>query len=151
MDEHIKVQGEVRHIDADFADHNLNNITWWTNKHNHYATREAIDLLMLEMRQNEPSENNANMSKNARIKRWVKKKIYNRLPLGMRAFSYFIYRYFIRFGFLDGWPGLVFHVLQGLWYRFLVDVKVYELRQIMAVRGQSLEQVIKEEYGYDIS
>ncbi len=150
MDEHIKVQGDVKHIDADFADYNLNNITWWTNKHNQYATREAIDLIMLEMQDGDSSEDATNMNKNAQIKRWIKKNVYSRLPLGVRSFSYFFYRYFLRLGFLDGWPGLVFHVLQGFWYRFLVDVKVYELRQLMEERGQSLAEVVKTEYGYDI-
>jgi len=151
MDEHIKVQGEVQHIDADFADDNLNNITWWTNKHNNYATLEAIELLKLESNQSHPTEINATMSTNIKIKRWIKINIYNRMPLGFRALSYFIYRYFLRLGFLDGWQGLVFHVLQGFWYRFLVDVKVYELRKLIAERGHSLAQVVKDEYGYDIS
>ncbi|MEB0165146.1 glycosyltransferase family 2 protein, partial [Glaciimonas sp. CA11.2] len=46
MDEHVIVDGAINHIDADFYDHNLNNITWWTQKHNQYATREAIEFLM---------------------------------------------------------------------------------------------------------
>jgi hypothetical protein len=150
MDEHILVDGDIQHLNADIADINLNNITWWINKHNSYASREAIDLLMAE--NSKVVDNGANaMSVNARIKRWIKHHIYAHMPLGMRSLFYFLYRYFIRFGFLDGWPGLVFHVLQGLWYRFLVDVKVYELRKLMSDRGQSLAQVVKDEYGYDIS
>jgi hypothetical protein len=39
---------------------------------------------------------------------------------------YFFYRYFLRFGFLDGKPGLVFHVLQGFWFRFLIDAMILE-------------------------
>jgi hypothetical protein len=46
--------------------------------------------------------------------------------LFLRAFLYFIYRYIFRLGFLDGIKGLVFHFLQGFWYRFLVDSKIYE-------------------------
>ncbi|GAB4300412.1 MAG: hypothetical protein Fur0025_40060 [Oscillatoriaceae cyanobacterium] len=38
-------------------------------------------------------------------------------------------RYTIGLGFLDGKEGLIFHFLQGFWYRFLVDAKIYELRQ----------------------
>ncbi len=149
MDEHILVDGAIEHINADIADINLNNITWWINKHNHYATREAIDLLMGEETPQE--ENNTSvMNFSARLKRWLKHSVYARLPLGMRALLYFLYRYILHLGFLDGWPGLVFHALQGLWYRFLVDVKVYELRQLMTTRKQSLAQVVKDEYGYDI-
>lgn len=150
MDEHILVEGVIEHINADIADINLNNITWWINKHNHYATREAIELLLGEI--NVSQHNKATvMNFSARIKRWLKHSVYAHLPLGMRALIYFLYRYIFRFGFLDGWPGLVFNVLQGFWYRFLVDVKVYELRQLMVERKQALAQVVKDEYGYDIS
>jgi hypothetical protein len=38
-------------------------------------------------------------------------------------------RYFFRLGFLDGKEGLIWNVLQGFWFRFLVDTKVYELEQ----------------------
>ncbi|MEL6333381.1 MAG: glycosyltransferase family 2 protein, partial [Cyanobacteria bacterium J06626_26] len=34
-------------------------------------------------------------------------------------------RYTIGLGFLDGVEGLIFHFLQGFWYRFLVDAKLY--------------------------
>ena len=150
MDEHILVEGAIEHINADIADINLHNITWWINKHNHYANREAIELLMGEMTHTVDNKMTA-MSVSARFKRWIKHSVYAHLPLGMRALLYFLYRYIFRFGFLDGWPGLVFHALQGLWYRFLVDVKVYELRKLIAEREQSLAQVVKDEYGYDIS
>ena len=57
-----------------------------------------------------------------------KDRVWKRLPPLWRAFAYFSYRYFLRLGFLDGQPGLIFHTLQGFWFRFLVDSKVYETR-----------------------
>lgn len=59
-------------------------------------------------------------------KRWMKENMYSKLPLFLRALVYFSYRYFIQLGFLDGKPGLIWHFLQGFWYRFLVDAKLYE-------------------------
>lgn len=150
MDEHILVDGDIHHIDADIADINLNNTTWWTTKHNHYASREAVDLLMAEATRKTLLNQSAVMSRQAKIKRWVKYSIYAYLPLGLRALVYFLYRYIVRFGFLDGWQGLAFHFLQGFWYRFLVDVKVYEIRMLMIKRGHSLSQVVKNEFGYDV-
>jgi len=50
--------------------------------------------------------------------------------MGIRAFSYFIYRYIFRLGFLDGRVGFIFAVLQAFWYRFLVDVKIYEAKKL---------------------
>ena len=58
----------------------------------------------------------------AKYRRW-------RSPLFFRAFLYFLMRYTIGLGFLDGIEGLVFHFLQGFWYRFLVDAKIYELKK----------------------
>jgi hypothetical protein len=54
-----------------------------------------------------------------------------------RALLFFLYRYFLRLGFLDGWQGFAFHFLQGFWYRFLVDVKVHELETLMRNGGVS--------------
>ena len=45
-----------------------------------------------------------------------------------RPAVYFLYRYIVRLGFLDGRAGLVFHVLQGFWFRFLVDALILERR-----------------------
>jgi hypothetical protein len=84
------------------------------------------------------------------MKRWLKQKVYARLPLGLRALLYFLYRYFLRLGFLDGWQGLAFHFLQGFWYRFLVDVKVHELETLMRAQGLTLEEAVRREFGYVI-
>ena len=37
-------------------------------------------------------------------------------------------QYFFRLGFLDGKQGLIFHVLQGFWYRLLVDINIDQAR-----------------------
>ncbi|PIU99001.1 glycosyltransferase family 2 protein, partial [Candidatus Wolfebacteria bacterium CG03_land_8_20_14_0_80_39_317] len=83
----------------------------WINKHNNYSSREAADVL------------SGNYGRG-------KKKFYYWLPLFCRAFLYFIYRYFFRLGFLDGKEGLIFHFLQGFWYRFLVDAKLFEIKRV---------------------
>ena len=60
--------------------------------------------------------------------RWLKHRYY-RLPGGLRATAYFVYRYVFRLGFLDGREGLYFAFLQALWFRMLVDAKVFEARK----------------------
>jgi glycosyltransferase involved in cell wall biosynthesis len=150
MDEHITVRGAITHINADIADINLNRITWWTSKHNAYASREAIDILLSNSQARSHDESRYTISLNARLKRFIKYHIYARMPIGLRAAAYFFYRYFLLLGFLDGWPGFALHFLQGFWYRFLVDVKVYELRQLMANSGGTLEEVVRAEYGFDL-
>jgi len=130
MDEHvILTEGAAITFQHDFCDHNLNTITWWTEKHNGYATREAIDVLNNKYNLFQIDTGLAMQTKlsQASIKRFVKEGLYNRLPVFVGPFLYFLYRYFLRLGFLDGKAGIVYHFLQGFWYRFLVDVKVMEL------------------------
>jgi hypothetical protein len=61
-------------------------------------------------------------------RRWMRERLYARTPLFVRAFLYWFYRYVGRLGFLDGKQGMVFHFLQGCWFRFLVDATIYEAR-----------------------
>ena len=132
MDEHIKVAGPTVHLKGELIDDNLNSLTWWTEKHNRYASREAVDLLNLEYRFM-PRDSVARLrgGSQAGFKRWLKEVVYARLPGGFRAFAYFFYRYVLRLGFLDGQAGTAFHFLQGFWYRYLVDAKVAEVRRYM--------------------
>jgi len=148
MDEHIVVDGEVAHLDGDIIDANLNDLTWWTNKHNGYANREVVDILLGEGK-SDPGPLGA-MSRQARVKRWLKESVYGRLPLGLRPGLYFLYRYIVRLGFLDGREGLVFHVLQGFWYRFLVDAKLMEIRSLMRREELTAAQAIERMYGFKV-
>lgn len=132
MDEHIKVAGPTVEFIGELIDDNLQSLTWWTAKHNQYASREAVDLLNLEYHFM-PHDTVASLrgGHQAGVKRWLKERVYARLPGGFRAFAYFFYRYVIRLGFLDGQAGTAFHFLQGFWYRYLVDAKVAEVKRVM--------------------
>jgi glycosyltransferase involved in cell wall biosynthesis len=129
MDEHmVLLHGRQVTLEHDFSDHNLYDLTFFTDKHNKYATREAIDVLgkkynLFGTEDDLPAEGT---SVQAAAKRWVKQKIYNRLPFWLGPLSYFHYRYFFQLGFLDGREGLIYHFLQGFWYRFLVGAKIEE-------------------------
>jgi glycosyltransferase involved in cell wall biosynthesis len=134
MDEHMILSGgRTVTFDGGFADHNLNDLTFFTDKHNKYATREAIDVInerrRLFSRDDLMREEG---SRQAQIKRWVKEKVYNRIPYQISTPAYFLFRLIFQFGFLDGKEGLVYHGLQGLWYRFLVGAKVQELEAAIA-------------------
>ena len=127
MDEHIQLlEGAIGDLKHPFYDDNLNGLTWWINKHNGYATREAIDLLMTEYGLYETMVVNSGTHSSSVRK---KKLQYIKLPLFWRAFAFFFLRYFIRLGFLDGKEGFLWHFLQGWWYRTLADAKVYELKK----------------------
>src|SRR5262245_45499174 len=51
------------------------------------------------------------------------------IPLFVRPAIYFIYRYLLALGFLDGRAGFLYHSLQGFWMRMIVDWKTVEIRQ----------------------
>lgn len=151
MDEHILVDGKTTDFSGEIIDDNLNSLTWWTTKHNAYASREVVDLLNLEYGfMAHETVANIQSGQQAAAKRWIKEKVYVRLPSGLRAFSYFLYRYVFRLGFLDGREGAAFHVLQGFWYRYLVDMKLHEVRTHMRKNNVDVEVAIRTVLGIEL-
>ncbi len=134
MDEHMVVEGgRTVSLQADIIDRNNKDLTFWVDKHNGYASREVKDILNKEdaWRAGTPDDGVLRASVTGRqdaTKRWLKDRLYLRAPLFVRPLLYFVWRYVFLLGFLDGTRGLVFHVLQAFWYRFLVDAKLYEHR-----------------------
>ena len=105
-----------------------NNISFWIAKHNRYSdlvAREEVER-MLQMRQQtlkpnlwgSPDERTA----------WLK-QLWWQLPRYLRPMLYFIYRMIFQLGILEGRTGVIFHFLQGFWFRLIVDVKIDEILQ----------------------
>lgn len=150
MDEHILVNGAVAQLEGELLDDNLNSLTWWTIKHNAYASREVVEMLNLEYRFLHRNESSGSGSRQAGAKRWLKERIYARLPAGLRALAYFLYRYLLRLGFLDGREGAIFHVLQGFWYRYLVDAKLAEVKLYMQNQKADVKDAIRQILGIKV-
>jgi glycosyltransferase involved in cell wall biosynthesis len=135
MDEHIVVWGgATATMRGGFADICLHDLTFFIDKHNRYATREAIEILNGRYRLfgSDAAFSAAATSRQAGTKRWIKERIYNRLPFWAGPLGYFLYRYVVQLGVLDGRAGLIYHFLQGFWYRFLVNAKVVEYERALA-------------------
>ena len=146
MDEHIVIWGgRAVTFEGGFADHNLNDLTFFTDKHNKYATREAIEILnqRLNFYPRDHSVTTESTSLQTAAKFFIKEHIYNHIPFTISAFMYFVWRYIFQLGFLDGRSGLIYHFLQGYWYRFLVGAKVMELER--AISHLTDKQAITEE------
>lgn len=128
MDEHMILKnGKIITMKNDFVDNNTKDLNWWISKHNWYSSREVLDHQLVEKNIGDTNLSKSGTSvKQAKKKRIIKDKFYYRLPYFIRAHCYFIYRYYIKLGFLDGKEGKIFHFLQAYWYRFLVDAKMYE-------------------------
>jgi glycosyltransferase involved in cell wall biosynthesis len=130
VDHHFYVAGPVKTLRCDLIEANKkeDDISFWIDKHNHYAALLAREELSWRTTARatgiEPS-----LFGNPDQKTLALKGIWRRMPLYFRPFLYFVYRYFLRFGFLDGKQGAIFHFMQAFWFRLLVDIKIDELQQ----------------------
>jgi glycosyltransferase involved in cell wall biosynthesis len=146
MDEHMYLtDGRTVTFRGGFADHNLYDLTYFTAKHNGYASREALDVLDQRIHLFAPqlALTTEATATQAKVKRFFKESVYNQIPFEISALLYFLYRYIFQLGFLDGRRGLIYHVLQGFWYRFLVGAKLRELEQ--AVERATSEDELRSE------
>ena len=152
MDEHIQLlEGDCIEFEHDFCDENLNNISWFCHKHVDYAIREAVDLLDIELDLTGAavSDDGKRISPQAEAKR-RKKHIYAKKPLFWRSFAYFIYRYIVKRGFLDGTEGFLFAFIQGWWYRTLVDAKVFEVKKACGNDKEKIKLYLKRNYQIEL-
>ncbi len=150
MDEHIVVDGRVAVFTGEILDYNLKTLSSWIDKHNSYASREVVEILDAELGVLGRATQNSLGGRQVGAKRWIKENVYARLPGGFRALAYFLYRYLFRLGFLDGVEGTAFHVLQGFWYRYLVDMKLHEVKTYVRLKEVDLATAIHEVLGIKI-
>ncbi|MCM8792438.1 MAG: glycosyltransferase family 2 protein [Candidatus Omnitrophica bacterium] len=127
VDKHFYVKGKTKKLKNDLIEENLNenDISFWLKKHIHYAELLAKEEMIYKKNKNRLIKPYFFGSLDQKIL-WLK-NIYYHLPLYLRAFMYFFYRYILKLGFLDGRTGFLFHFLQGFWYRLIVDIKIKEL------------------------
>jgi len=127
VDHHFRVNGQTARLTGDLIEDNRNEaaIFDWIAKHNRYARLQATEEL-------------ARATAGHELGRWRgdpdertlrRKALWARMPGYVRPACYFLYRYILRLGFLDGKQGFVFHFLQAWWYRLLVDINRDELRK----------------------
>lgn len=125
MDEHIILsEGKSVELKNDSLHYDYKELSQWIDKHNKYASRETEDYF----KSLQSKEDGAKLNRTAKIKRFIKFGVYYKLPMGFRAHLYYIYRYYLKLGFLDGKEGKIFAFMQAYWYRYLVDAKIYEKR-----------------------
>lgn len=106
-------------------DKNALQLSDWIARHNRWSDSEARENSAPKLAGKDVLQ--PRLLGDARERTRFIKQLYYRLPIGLRAVSYFFYRYFLRLGFLDGKPGFYFAFFQALWFRMLVDAKLYEM------------------------
>lgn len=139
--------GTITVDDGNQVDANLNDLTWWTDKHNGYATREMVDMLMMQYGLDAKAQEVIPkfFGTEEQRKRWLKIK-YIKSPLFVRPFINFVWRYILKGGFLDGKEGFIWHILQGFWYRMLVDAKIYEIKKRFNYNEEAIKNYLKDNY-----
>jgi glycosyltransferase involved in cell wall biosynthesis len=154
MDERVVVRsGEiVRFSGGDLIDENLKDMAFWTDKHNSYSTKHMVQYIDLEFGLlPRPGEEDASLGRQGKRKRFLRDNVYARSPLYLRSILYYLYRYVMKLGFLDGKQGFVWHTLQGFWHFLLIDVKVGEARRFIRAHGvPAFREHIATRYGIRI-
>ena len=129
-DQHFLVPGEVCKLKHDYIDVVCSDLTTWVRRHVRWADLEAREMLSASPVLN--AVHPAAFGNPIQRKRWLR-RLYGGGPLFLRPLLYFAYRYFLRLGFLDGKEGLIFHFLQGCWFRFLIDARIYEISKQVGI------------------
>ncbi len=129
MDHRFIVPGETMvWNDGIILEENLkeNSIRFWIDKHNRYSDQIAIEEVeRLQQLRAQAVPTRFWGSPNER-KAWFK-NVWFKLPRYVRPLLYFTYRMIFQLGILDGRTGVIFHFMQGFWFRLLVDIKIDEL------------------------
>ena len=120
--EHIVVDGRVGELRHALPHHNIESLARYLTKHNEYSNWEARVLSQAT----EPCDElpPALFGNQAQRRRWLKKRFFG-LP-GSPVF-FFLYKYILRLGILDGVPGLIYCALQSTHF-FHIKAKMYELK-----------------------
>ena len=142
MDEHVVVEGSIGCMDGEIIDDNKRSLTWWIEKHNRYSSLEVYEMYLSRGKSDIIADSGV-----ATKRRHKLKFLYLFLPVSLRALTLFLYRYFFRLGFLDGFYGFLFHFYQGYWYRFLVDSKYVALIEAIDAADDDLESLISSNLG----
>lgn len=120
--EHVVVEGRVGTLRSPLLHHNLASLSHYIRKHDAYSNWEAKVWLNSKVESEElmPSLTGTQ----AQRRRWLRRKFFG---LPGSPLAYFLYKYFLRLGFLDGIPGLIYCGLQGIQF-FHIKAKIYEAR-----------------------
>lgn len=129
VDYGIEIDGQVGYIHAAIIEDNVKekDIDFWIDKHQRFARRMAVEEILRKeglIKWAVEPKLIAGTSDQRRV--WLK-NTWLHMPLFVRPFIYWFYRYFLTGSFLQGTHGLSFTILQALWFRIICDMKVQEL------------------------
>jgi len=149
VDFRFRPSGAVGYLRGQVTERNLKeyDLDFWIDKHQKFASRMAIEECLRRTGEirwtirprlfGHPDERLV----------WLKNRWYS-LPLFLRPFLFFSYRYVWRLGFLEGRTGFVFHFMQAFWFRMIVDIKLFALERRIAAGDLGVAELLKT-YAHD--
>jgi glycosyltransferase involved in cell wall biosynthesis len=120
--EHVVVDGATARLANPLIHHNVESLSRYIQKHDEYSNWESRVLLQGERGSSELPPKF--FGTQAQRRRWLKKRLYG---VPGSPVLLFLYRYFLRWGFLDGVPGLIYCGFQAV-QMFHTKAKIYELQ-----------------------
>jgi len=135
--EYVTVKGELGRLKNPMIHEDHKGIGVWIDKHNKLAGLEAMEALRLEAENGLTSKSvcAANIKVEHSFRIWLRENVWARMPLFLRPFPYFLYRYIFQLGFLDGKEGFIYFFMHGLWFHILIDTKYLEFKKIQNLSG----------------
>ncbi len=126
--EHVVVKGATRRLMQPLIHHNVESFSRYIQKHNEYSNWEAR-VWMESLSKNSRNRNEEDIQPSlwgsqAQRRRWLRRHF---LGLPGSPIFFFLYKYVLNLGILDGVPGLIFCTMQGIQF-FHIKAKIYELR-----------------------
>jgi glycosyltransferase involved in cell wall biosynthesis len=120
--EHVIVEGKTARLKNSLLHYNVESLSRYIQKHNEYSNWDA--RVWLEGETNSSELPASLFGTQAQRRRWLRKMFFG---LPGSPFLFFVYKYLVRMGFLDGVPGLIYCGFQGVQF-FHIKSKIYELR-----------------------
>ena len=117
MDELVVLSGPSGTLTQPIIHYDRKPIQFWYEKHARYTQFQVVDLLKAD---SEKVLKWVDTSTKRDRKRWVKEQVWGRLPILLRPFLYFFYRYIVQLGFLDGKAGFIYHFSHAFLYQFMI-------------------------------
>jgi glycosyltransferase involved in cell wall biosynthesis len=122
--EHVVVDGATGKLRNPLLHHNVESLSRYIQKHDEYSNWEAR-VLLERGNDNDKELPPSLFGSQAQRRRWLKRKLF---AVPGSPVLLFLYRYLLRFGFLDGVPGLIYCGFQAV-QMFHTKAKIYELKR----------------------
>ena len=127
----VLTEGKNVSLKSRFLHYDFKDLSSYIRRYNWYAGREMLDYLEGRKLANAAGQ----LDRHLEAQRRKKFGIYYKAPRFIRCWLWFIYNYIFRLGFLDGREGFLYHYFECMWYRMLVDARIFEYEKT----GQGLE------------